>query len=188
MAVRAASKVEELPEKGVYTLITEVREPLEVEVGSLGRLSFKPGFYLYTGSGLGPGPLSLRGRVRRHLGARVRAFWHIDYLLGRPEVVVRAVVAAPSGEKLECTVNMALLEGLRAGVPARGFGSSDCRSGCPAHLLFAGGEDPTEEVAIIYLGLGLKPVVLEVGGAGEDKGGRAEGHKAHGGARGEMLR
>ena len=156
----------DLPDKGVYTLIIRLDKALEIKIGSLGPRVFKPGFYLYTGSGLGSGPLGLRGRVERHLGlrGRRRAFWHIDYFLMSPGAMVKAVVAARTEERKECEVNKALLEGLRASVPIRGFGSSDCPSGCPAHLLYTGHEDPTEGVVGIYLSLGLEPLLVEATG------------------------
>jgi len=150
----------ELPERGVYTLVIRLEKGLAFDAGSLGRVALRPGFYLYTGSGLGPGPLSLRGRVRRHLGARKKPFWHIDYLLEQPGARVVAVVASPSLIKEECRVNQALIEGLEAEAPVRGFGSSDCRSGCPAHLLYVGQEDPSEAVLATYRRLGLRPVLL----------------------------
>ncbi|RLI39677.1 hypothetical protein DRO60_00560 [Candidatus Bathyarchaeota archaeon] len=153
----------ELPERGVYTLVICLEKGLAFDAGSLGRVVLRPGFYLYTGSGLGPGPLSLRGRVRRHLGARKKPFWHIDYLLEQSGARVVAVVASPSLIKEECRVNQALIEGLEAEVPVRGFGSSDCRSGCPAHLLYAGREDPSEAVLATYRRLGLRPVLLRPG-------------------------
>lgn len=150
----------ELPERGVYTLVIRVDRELAFRAGSLGLVRLPPGFYLYTGSGLGSGPLSLRGRVRRHLGARKNLFWHVDYLLAQDGVRVVAVVAAPSLLREECRVTQALLEGLVAQVPAPGFGSSDCRSGCPAHLLYTGEEEPTQRVLAIYEALGLRPVLL----------------------------
>ena len=160
------SSPDDLPERGVYTLVIRLSHRTELYVGSLGRVELEAGFYLYTGSGLGRGPLSLRGRVLRHLGRRRRLFWHIDYLLSRPESSVEAVVAAEAEERLECLVNRALLEGLGASAPVRGFGSSDCRSGCPAHLLYTGSSDPLAGVIRIYRALGLRPVpVVGLGGA-----------------------
>ncbi len=154
--------LKELPKRGVYTLVIRVEAPMEFRAGRLGKTRLEPGFYLYTGSGLGKGALGLRGRVKRHLGARKRTFWHIDYLLGQPQASVAAVVASPSLNKEECRVNRALMGALRAEAPVKGFGSSDCRSGCPAHLLYVGLDDPTGRVAAAYAGLGLRPVVLRL--------------------------
>ncbi|OYT50609.1 hypothetical protein B6U66_05285 [Candidatus Bathyarchaeota archaeon ex4484_135] len=158
--MRTGAGLKELPDRGVYTLVIYIENPLEVKVGSLDTLDFRAGFYLYTGSGMGSS--GLKGRIKRHLGGRKHVFWHIDYLLEKPGVSIKSVVASGSRVRMECEVNKALMASLRAYAPFRGFGSSDCRSGCPAHLLFAGEEDPTDRVVAVYLSLGLKPVLLEV--------------------------
>jgi len=152
--------LDELPERGVYTLVIRVEGELTLNVGSLGEVRLKPGFYLYVGSALGRGPFGLRGRVRRHLSKGKKEFWHIDYLLNHPSTSVEAVVASLCSERQECRVLKALLVGLRAEVPVEGFGASDCRSGCPAHLVFVGRDDPTERVREVYVGLGLTPLVI----------------------------
>ena len=155
--------LEDLPERGVYTLVIYVEREVELQVGSLGRARFKPGFYLYTGSALGRGPFGLRGRIRRHLRPVKKAFWHIDYLLNHPSASIRAVVASGCSGRQECRVLKALLASLGAEVPVQGFGASDCRSSCPAHLLFVGAHDPTEAVREVYVELGLKPLVVRPG-------------------------
>ena len=38
--------------RGSYVLVIHVAEALESEVGSLGELSFRPGWYLYVGSAM----------------------------------------------------------------------------------------------------------------------------------------
>jgi len=155
--------LEGLPDRGVYTLVIYVSEGLALHVGSLGYVVLKPGFYLYTGSALGRGPLGLRGRLRRHLRKGKKEFWHIDYLLNHPSASVRAVVASGCSRRLECEVVKALMAKLKAQAPVRGFGSSDCSSSCPAHLLFVGQDDPTEGVREVYVGLGLRPLVIRCG-------------------------
>lgn len=154
--------VASLPEKGVYTLILRLREGLKIEVGSLGLVELEAGYYLYTGSALGRGASGLRKRILRHLIRPKNVFWHIDYLLNRPEARVEAIVLAGSEFERECDVNKALIEELGASSPAPGFGSSDCRSGCPAHLLYAGLSSPVEGVKHVYRRLGLEPICLEV--------------------------
>ena len=44
-------------------------------------------------------------------------------------------VVVTNGARLECTWVKRLLALLGASAPAPGFGSSDCRNGCPAHLV-----------------------------------------------------
>ncbi|MGQ9491759.1 MAG: DUF123 domain-containing protein [Anaerolineae bacterium] len=116
---------------GTYALILEAREPHIVWAGRLGWLQVTPGRYLYVGSALGPG--GLRARLQRHFRPQKRLHWHIDALTAVLPIV--RVITAPGQERLECTWarRIAALPGVT--VPWPGFGSSDCRAGCRAHLL-----------------------------------------------------
>jgi Uri superfamily endonuclease len=120
---------------------------IRVRVGRLGTFRFPAGLYVYTGRAA----RGLRARVLRHLrwcqGRPRRPYhppsthgrdgrttppkhWHIDYLLARREVHVERVVLASPDPGDECAVNQAV-PGM-AVVP--GFGASDCRECCRAHL------------------------------------------------------
>ena len=57
---------------------------------------------------------------------------NIDYLLGRREVLIERVVLALSDPEKECAANQGV--GRKACCVAPGFGASDCREGCQAHL------------------------------------------------------
>ena len=111
--------------KGIYVLIIHVSNAVTVHVGALGKLVFEEGLYGYVGSAQG----NLDKRVRRHLGKEKRKFWHIDYLLGNPEVKVLRVFYKEAGKTEECNVARAIGERGRRIV---GFGSSDCS--CRSHL------------------------------------------------------
>ena len=152
-----------LPEKGVYTLVVRLGKDMEIRVGALGKAKLMAGYHLYTGSALGKGPLGLKRRLIRHLSRIKKVFWHIDYLLREQEAYVETLIVAESQFKKECEVNKALMEELGAVPSALGFGSSDCRSGCPAHLLYAGLSRPVEAIERVYQRLGLKPILIEVG-------------------------
>ena len=158
-----AREIASLPEKGVYTLVIRLGGRMRLRVGSLGAIELEEGYHLYTGSAIGRGALGLRKRIMRHLSRPKKAFWHIDYLLNERGASVAAVVAAGSERRMECEVNRALMEELGAAPSSPGFGSSDCRSGCPAHLLYAGPSSPVDAVERVYRRLGLKPVLVEVG-------------------------
>ncbi len=154
--MRLADEVKDIPEKGIYTLLIHVPTEREVEIGSLGVKRLKDGYYLYTGSALGKGALSLRGRIRRHMGERKRLRWHIDYLLSEGDVKVIGVIAAETDERLECKINQALKAGMKTAIPIPGFGSSDCRAGCESHLLYlewmSGDVDPLlRRVVEVYI-------------------------------------
>jgi len=116
---------------GIYTIVLRLERPLEIEVGSLGRLSFAAGLYSYTGSARGPGGLK---RVDRHLqimqGIRSTRRWHIDYLL--PHTRLQEVIVTRTSSNLECRIASRIGEQL---MPVQGFGCTDCR--CISHLHYS---------------------------------------------------
>ena len=63
--------------KGVYVLLVSVCRQIIVDIGKLGAVTFRKGFYAYVGSDQN----NLEKRIARHLRRNKRIFWHIDYLL-----------------------------------------------------------------------------------------------------------
>lgn len=120
-----------LPERpGAYVLELHLEAALSLTVGRLGVIELPAGRLRYYGSARGPG--GLRARVARHLRppAERRVHWHVDHLTARLTVARVQVAAAAS----ECElVQRDLAAGWR--VAAAGFGATDCRRACPAHLL-----------------------------------------------------
>ncbi len=116
-------------EPGSYLLFFYLRAGRSIEVGRLGSLHFRRGWYLYCGSAFGPG--GLRGRLRHHLNSDSRLHWHIDYL---KQVAELRKIWFMSGANMEhhWSHELATLDGLVA--PFRGFGSSDCE--CFSHLVY----------------------------------------------------
>ncbi len=114
---------------GTYALILENTKLRQIQVGKLGRFSFSPGWYVYTGSAFGPGGLA--SRVGRHFKQEKKCRWHIDYLSTR--LTVDRVWYTTNPVKLECqwAKHFSSLGGT---LPAMGFGASDCR--CTSHLFF----------------------------------------------------
>jgi Uri superfamily endonuclease len=127
---RAPFTLRRRDERGSYLLVLLLQDRADIEIGRLGLCSFVPGVYVYTGSALGPG--GAPARIERHLSGRKTLRWHIDYLDAVAPII--AVSVAYGGERRECkwSQRLAALEGCLA--PVRGFGSSDCRAGCAAHL------------------------------------------------------
>ena len=115
---------------GTYLLLMACDQRTDLQIGSLGRLVTKPGYYLYVGSAFGPG--GIRARVRHHLGVARRPHWHIDYLRAAAGLV-QAWYSA--GERCEHEWARALIQSGLLQVPLKGFGSSDCR--CFAHLFYS---------------------------------------------------
>lgn len=111
---------------------------LEVESGRV--FVLRSGFYGYVGSALG----GLEQSVARHLNAKKRHHWHIDYLLdyARDE----KVICAETKGKKECPIAGAFLKDL---ISILGFGCSDCK--CPPHLFFSDDETTLESSAICIL-------------------------------------
>jgi sugar fermentation stimulation protein A len=114
-------------DRGSYLLVLRNDAARSVAVGSLGKVRFPRGYYVYAGSGMN----GLQQRIRRHLRAGKKARWHIDYLATRVMPVVRAY---PIRSRLrEEQLLAGELDRICTGrVP--GFGSSD--SPAPSHLFY----------------------------------------------------
>lgn len=111
-----------------YQLFIRVHTGCTIQIGKLGRFHFPAGKYVYTGSA----KRNIEARIRRHLSSDKKLRWHIDYFLHHPEVELYDSKMS-AGE--ECRLNQAV-----AGkIIVKGFGASDCRSGCGSHLLYTGG-------------------------------------------------
>ena len=123
-----------MSEGGAYVLRLVLRKPARLMIGALGEHELKPGRYLYVGSAR----RGIESRVERHRRLASTkagtAHWHIDYLLLHRHCKLIGIVILPGAQ--ECRVSR--LIGMRNGatVPVPGFGSTDCRSGCRAHLYF----------------------------------------------------
>ncbi len=134
-------------DKGSYLVALEITEDMELEVGSLGKLSFQKGWYVYCGSA----QKNLESRVARHLRKNKRPHWHLDYL--SPHAARREAFPIASHENLECSLARDLANIGGRGVPH--FGSSDCH--CPSHLYFFP-HAPRESEAFVRLLLRFRHV------------------------------
>ncbi len=114
----------ELSDGGSYILVLHLADGLSIDVGGLGRVRFRQGFYLYAGSA----KRNLRKRIDRHLRKRKALHWHIDYLRAHAEVT--AAIPVRASDDLEHALATAI--GGIADWTHPGFGSSDCD--CPTHL------------------------------------------------------
>lgn len=113
---------------GTYVLLLHCPTSASVNVGRLGRLDARPGWYAYVGSAFGPGGLA--GRLRHHLRPAPRARWHVDYL--RQITRVDQVCFSPDATPREHEWAQALGRTPGALAPLRSFGASDCA--CASHL------------------------------------------------------
>jgi Uri superfamily endonuclease len=128
--------------RGTYVLFFRLDEALRVQVGRLGDATLPPGWLAYAGSALGPG--GLQARLRRHLAPAKRVHWHIDALtmVHPPDFWL----ALADGTRRECEWAQRLAAHPRASIPVPGFGSSDCKRGCRAHLIALDGALTRDEI------------------------------------------
>ena len=113
-----------------YALLINVRKDMTIKIGSFGLRHFAKGKYVYAGSAR----KGFDARIRRHLSKTKRLHWHADYLLFSKVVFIEKVIAFGDYVK-ECDIISALISSGCGKIWIKGFGSSDCRCGCPAHLL-----------------------------------------------------
>lgn len=117
---------------GAYRLHVTLPTAARVRVGRFGRVRLPAGHYVYVGSAR----RHLRQRVARHRqvasGQRRGGHWHIDALLAHSRARLVAIELFPGGAECALSRETAQLPG--AGVPIPGFGATDCRAGCAAHL------------------------------------------------------
>jgi Uri superfamily endonuclease len=120
--------------QGAYLLFIEVKRAIRLEVGALGKVAFPAGKYVYVGSA----HRGIEARIARHRRLAEqksgKLHWHIDYLLVNKNVRWVREKALEDGD--ECALSKQIAAKKGVAVPAPGFGSSDCLSGCKAHLYF----------------------------------------------------
>ena len=121
-------------EPGSYIVILHSSTNETVNIGARGPLQLMPGFYLYTGSALGPG--GLRARLGHHLSVSQRPRWHIDYLRRVTEVWEAWLYIGDDRKEHHWANALANTPGLAPVVP--GFGASDCS--CVTHLFYTQSE------------------------------------------------
>jgi len=119
----------------IYILIIPIEADFIVKVGSLGKIRFQRGYYIYIGSG----GKSLFKRVSRHFKKHKVERWHIDYITNiyRPFEAYRLLNCKDEYEVSEYLVK----KGLRY-IPR--FGSTDKKS--RSHLFYI--KDMDELVSI----------------------------------------
>jgi len=117
-------------DRGTYALILRNRTSDEQNVGALGKVTLRSGYYIYIGSALGPG--GIRARVSRHLKTSKKLHWHIDYL--RRKMPVNAVWYATTTSVQEHHWASTIRRWSIVTIAVKGFGASDCQ--CESHLFF----------------------------------------------------
>ena len=114
-----------------YQLIIRLKQRCQIQVGALGRFDFEAGYYVYSGSA----KLNIEARLARHCRKDKPLRWHIDYLTSLPQA---EVIETRTFDGDECQLNQAC----PGTIIAPGFGASDCKAGCGAHLKYLGKKAP----------------------------------------------
>mgnify|MGYP000149625452 CR=1 FL=1 len=130
--------------KGTYTILLSCKKSIRVKFGKLGSVKIRRGYYLYTGSALGRGAVSLEGRLKRHARRSKKARWHVDYLTSNSACEIAAAVCLSSRRRLECSISRTLGEKFDAKPVLRHIGATDCR--CDGHLLLVRSLNPNQIV------------------------------------------
>ena len=117
--------------KGSYILVIKLRLDKEIQIGKLGKIHFKKGFYIYVGSALN----GRENRINRHIKKTKKKHWHIDYFLDFADII--DIFYKERETKEECNIAATLDKQLSI-IPC--FGCSDCR--CKSHLFY----DPYKKI------------------------------------------
>ncbi len=132
------------------------RKPARVRFGRLGTARLGVGYYVYTGSALGRGAVSLEGRLMRHRRRSKNRKWHVDYLTSHKAFRVVGAVYIVSGSRLECRISGSIRKNLNIQPILPHLGASDCN--CDGHLFkSATALDEAElarELATVYSAFG----------------------------------
>lgn len=143
--------------KGVYLLFFHITQECSVDVGKLGKHTFRSGDYVYVGSGMG----GVLPRVRRHIVGAESKRWHIDYLLEK-SVDRQCIIFATDDKGMECMLSRKVCNTKGSKIVVRGFGSSDCS--CTSHLyLLTNGKS---EVTSTLLPKCKKSAIMQCGDPG----------------------
>ncbi|MBN1380683.1 MAG: DNA/RNA nuclease SfsA [Deltaproteobacteria bacterium] len=130
----------EVHDRGSYLMQLHFPEDRKIEIGSLGRVFIKKGYYLYAGSA----KKNLSRRVERHLRKKKRFFWHIDYL--RDQAASCFAIPIRTSDNIEHELAAAVAKISDWSVPH--FGASDCS--CESHL-FGMAQNPIHTPRFIEL-------------------------------------
>ena len=113
-----------------YLLIIKIDECETLKVGSLGKIKFDNGYYVYVGSG----GLNTLKRIKRHFSRKKRLKWHVDYLTIKYHPNKAYIV---TDEKVDESTLSNLLKDKYTYI--QGFGSSDTKD--ISHLFGIGEEE-----------------------------------------------
>lgn len=118
-----------MPSSGSYALFINVSRKINLRPEK--QWTLDPGNYVYAGRA----SRGLPARVARHKKRNKLIRWHIDWLTTQRSVTCKNIIILPEHPEQECAIVRALMNLPTPSAPIARFGSSDCREGCPAHLI-----------------------------------------------------
>ncbi|TAK86530.1 MAG: GIY-YIG nuclease family protein [Betaproteobacteria bacterium] len=118
------------PDPGTYALVCRSSREARIQVGRLGVLPIRRGYYVYVGSAFGPG--GVHARVARHVRRSPNRHWHVDCLW--PVLRIEEIWYSYDPARREHDWARILSHAMGGSIALRRFGASDCR--CEAHLVF----------------------------------------------------
>lgn len=118
--------ISEVQDSGVYLSLFMLKEPKNVQIGKIGDIEFKAGYYVYVGSA----KRGLSQRIARHKRKGKKKHWHIDYLIEKSEFLKEIPIRTK--EEIECQLADRIGEICDDSV--EDFGASDCS--CKSHLFY----------------------------------------------------
>lgn len=119
---------------GTYAVIfscAQLHDNYQCQIGRLGTMKLKQGYFSYVGSAFGPG--GLKARLAHHQRRAKKPHWHLDYL--KPYLQIEAIWFTRDPARREHLWASVMGDGAGSAIALLGFGSSDCD--CPTHLLYS---------------------------------------------------
>ncbi|MEM1634454.1 MAG: GIY-YIG nuclease family protein [Nanopusillaceae archaeon] len=114
--------------KGTYLLLLECLNDCEIEVGKLGKIRFKKGYYVYIGSAMN----NLKKRILRHLKKDKKIKWHVDYLTTNDSFIIRKIFIKETNKKEEEKISKIFEKYFNF---IKNFGNSDCKDNSHLFLI-----------------------------------------------------
>ncbi len=113
--------------RGAYIILMKLMENKIIEIGKLGKIKFKNGYYIYVGSAMN----SIKSRTGRYLRGIRKKKWHIDYFIEHTTLLY--IVEIASDKRIEAELSN-LIESFE-GIPIKGFGNTDLKE-VPSNLYY----------------------------------------------------